>query len=58
MPIQLIKHKAPECSVIKMVCDKPLHPKLDNFECSLVKSLRRDKFRMLELIKNDIVIYI
>jgi len=32
MPIQLIKHKAPECSVIKMVCDKPLHPKLDKFE--------------------------
>ena len=32
MPIQLIKHKAPECSIVKMVCDKPLHPKLDNFE--------------------------
>jgi hypothetical protein len=33
-------------------------PKLVNFECSLVKVVKRYKLRMLELIKNDIIIYI
>jgi len=45
MPIQLIKNSKPECATVRMICDAPLHKKLDNYE--LTKFLNNHSTNML-----------